>query len=172
MYYEIERLLNQGEKVIMTGLKGTGKSTLASKLSPRFDTFRSTWYVSQIIEGSLMDKYKLFDRCNYVDRYAFQYRTSDALEACIDNFREDFEGTYLLLMFYDKWSEERDFEGEFTDPERRKQVIARFLEIGLELYNRHIIKGLIVNYHHGWMSTDFYKVEQLENKINEEYLNG
>lgn len=171
MYYEVKRLLDQGERVVVTGLKGTGKSSLVARLSPEYDTFRSVWYVSQIVEGSL-DRYKLFDRCNYIDRYAFQYTSPDVLEACIANFKEDFQGTYLLLTFHDKWSEKRDKEGRFKDPLKHRRVIERYLEIGVALYRQKVIKGLLVSYHNGWMSTEFATVEKLEKIIQERYLNG
>ena len=170
MYYEVERLLRQGERVVVTGLKGTGKSTMIAKLSTNYNSFRSMWYSSEGIPKKELDKYQLFDRCNYLDRYAFQYYTSSVIEACIMNFKEDFEGTYLLLMFNDLWRKERDFSHSMDSLERRKELISRFSDIGIELFKRGILKGLLISTSKRWMSTDFMDVEKIKKLIKEEYL--
>ena len=172
MFYEVERMLERGDRVILTGLKGTGKSTLISKLSGKFNSFRSMWYCSQYTSKELLDKYQLFDRCNYIDRYAFQYHTEDALDICIENFKDEFKDTYVVLMLYDKWCQLRDYKNEFSDLNRRKEVIYRFLRITSKLYREGIIKGLVVNTHTGWWSTDYADIDTIEESVTEEYLNG
>jgi len=167
MYYELERLLNRGERVIVTGLKGSGKSYLISKFSGTFNVFRSMWYCSEYTSKKLLDKYQLFDRCNYLDRYAWQYHTSEALEACIENFKDEFEGTFVILMLNPIWGDLRDFKHEQTE-DRSIKVSKRYIQLCRELYTRGVIKGLVVSTPKQWWSTEFFDYNDMFERVLEE----
>jgi len=161
MYYELERLLKNGERCVITGIKGSGKSTLISKFSSTYNSFRSMWYCSEEANKKLLDKYQLFDRCNYIDRYAYHYKTEDAKQACIEGFREMFSGTVLILLLNDKWSEQRKADREIDNDE----VVRRMLDISFSLFEQKIIKTLVVSTKFGWWSTEFSKFEEMKELI-------
>lgn len=169
MFYELENLLSRGERVVVTGTKGTGKSTLISKFSSKYNSFRSTWYCSECTSKKLLDKYQLFDRCNYLDRYAWQYHSDEAKEVCILNFKSEFEGVYVTLLFNDLWRNLRDFKGEQTE-ERKVEVERRYLDICWDLFDQGVIKGLVVSTAKEFWSTDYYDVEVMRKGIQEELL--
>ena len=166
MYYELKRLLESGERCILTGIKGSGKSTLISKLSSEYNSFRSMWYCSECTDKKLLDRYQLFDRCNFIDRYAYQYKTEDALESCIFNFKESFENTILFLMLNDKWAELRQKNEDIDN----KIVTKRMLHISFCLLERRIIKYLIISTKKGWWSSEFADIDLMKESMKEEGL--
>jgi ABC-type cobalamin/Fe3+-siderophores transport system ATPase subunit len=167
MYYELERLLKNGERCVITGIKGSGKSTLISKFSSTYNSFRSMWYCSEEANKSLLDKYQLFDRCNFIDRYAYQYSSNSAKEACIYGFKEVFEGVVLILLLNNKWKQSR--QNGFEDTEN---VSRRMVDISVELLKRKIIKYLIISTEKGWWSSEFADIYDIKEELKEEGLYG
>lgn len=156
MYYEVERLLMQGERVVLTGLKGTGKSYLVSKLSTRFNTLRngSWWSTQWVTDKQYYECFRLFDRCPWIDRYAYIYRTKEALPICVKNYITSLPDTYLLLMLDDRFRKSRDdIELEY---EERERLVNRFLEIGQAIYETGKIRGVIVTTPKTFMCTDYW----------------
>lgn len=167
MYQEVKALLNRGERVVVTGLKGTGKSVLVATFSSVYNTFRSMWYVSENLSKEFYDKYDLFDRVNYVDRYAYQYSTSDALEACVEGYRNNLPDTYLLLMFNDEFRRLRTRQK--LSKEQKDKTVNRFLDVGSELWKKRAIKGLVLSTSKGWWSTDYADFDKMMTSVREEF---
>lgn len=167
MYQEIKSLLSRGERVVVTGMKGTGKSVLVSKFSTSYNIFRSMWYVSEHLSKGFYDKYDLFDRVNYVDRYAYQYSTSDALDACVEGYHNYLSNTYLILMFDDRFRSLRTQKK--LDKDKRNELVNRFLDIGSELWRKRIIKGLVLSTQKGWWSTDYADFDKMITSVREEF---
>ena len=159
MYYELERLLSQGNRICIDGIAGAGKSYLASQFVSRYNLYRNAdWYSTENIHSSKMWRnYRLFDRCPWIDRYVYLYRTDSALDLCVEGYINNLPDTYILLILNDKWKMQRD--GWVFDKEERDRQVTRFLTITQEIYETGKIKGVIVTTPKSFRSTDFCKEE-------------
>ena len=67
----LDSLLSKGERVVVTGLSRSGKSTAISHFTPKYNTFRdgSWWNTQWITSKEFYKNYLLFDRCNWIHTY-------------------------------------------------------------------------------------------------------
>lgn len=166
----LDSLLSKGERVVVTGLSRSGKSTAISHFTPKYNTFRdgSWWNTQWITSKEFYKSYLLFDRCNWIDRYAFLRHTNSSLELAVKEFVEAHEGVYIVLSMNDQ------FRTDFTDFDntRRTEVATRYIEIVQAIYATGKIKGVIILTCKGWRSTDFWKGEDFFSKSLDEITNS
>ena len=170
MYYELERLLQRGEKVVVDGLASSGKSTLLSQFITRYNMYRNAdWYSTEnIVSPKMWRNYQLFDRNPWIDRYVYLYSTDDALDLCVEGYIRNLPNTYILLMLNDKFKLKRD--GWVFNKEDRERMVTRFLTITKRIYETGEVKGVIVTTPKSFRSTDFCKDERFWEWCREETL--
>lgn len=168
MYYELQRLLTRGERIVVTGLAACGKTTMLSQFASKFDVYRNAdFYSTQSIHDSRIWKnYKLFDRNPWIDRYVYLYKTDDALDLCIKGYIENLPDTYILLTLNDKFKIKRD--GWAFDEDVRRNMVVRFLKIVRGIWETGKIKGVIVSTPKSFRSTDFCTDERFWDMCLEE----
>ena len=172
MYYELERLLSRGEKVVIDGIRGTGKSYLASQFCRRYNLYRNAdWYSTMhIADEGFFDRYQIFDRCPWIDRYVYLYNTKDALSLCVEGFVENLPNSHILLLLDDRWVEKR--EGESQSIELRDNQVTRFIEIVREIYETGKIKSVMVTTPRSFRNIQYWKGGSFWELCEEESLKG
>lgn len=170
MYYEVERLLSNGNRIIVDGLASSGKSTLLSQFVNRYNMYRNAdWYSTENINSPKMWRnYQLFDRNPWIDRYVYLYQTEDALDLCVEGFVTNLPDSYILLMLNDKFKMKRD--GWVFSTEERTKMVTRFLTITERIWETGKIRGVIVTTPKSFRSTDFCHDEEFWELCREETL--
>ena len=166
MYYEVERLLSEGKQVVITGLNGTGKSTICSKLYSRYNVFRSTYYCTIHISPILYKSYQLFDRINWVDRFVYQLPDDSSLELSSRLYVENLPESYLVLLLYPKFQNLRTEDRQFSE-EQNKKTALRYLKIARSIYDTGKLGGLIISYKEGFISSEFVPKDLFLRNLNE-----
>lgn len=170
MYYELERLLENGNRVVVDGLASSGKSTLISQFMPRYNVYRNAdWYSTENIHDAKMWRnYRLFDRNPWIDRYVYLYKTDEALDLCVEGYVTNLPDTYILLMMNDQFKLKRD--GWVFSQEERTRMVTRFLRITERIWKTGKIRGVIVTTPKSFRSTDFWTSDDFWDVCREETL--
>ncbi len=160
MKYLLNDLLSNGERVVVTGLKKSGKSYTIKDFYPYYNTFRdgSWWNTMSIVSKNFYDNYKLFDRCNWVERYVWLRKGKESLDLCVENYTKNLPDTYLLINLNDKYANQC---GINLDDQERERLVSRYLEIGREIWISGKVKGVIVITPRGFGNVEFWEDESL-----------
>ena len=129
----LESLLSKGERVVVTGLKKSGKSYTIKDFYPYYNTFRdgSWWNTMSIVSKKFYDTYKLFDRCNWIERYVWLRKGKESLKLCTEKYVENLPDTYLIINLDDRYAEQCGYS---LIRDARKTLVSRYLEIGKEIW--------------------------------------
>ena len=157
MLFEMKRLLDFGQRVVVEGLSGSGKSYTISKFMSGVNTLRNADFYSteSVSSKKFYDAYRLFDRNAWIDRYVYIYETDDALDLCAERFAENFSDCYLLLLMDDRWGELRD--GYALHKDERDNYATRMLRIAERIWLSGGVEGVIVTTPVSFRSTEFWK---------------
>ena len=155
----LEGLLSKGERVVVTGLKKSGKSYVIKDFYPDYNTFRdgSWWNTMSIVSKKFYDAYKLFDRCNWIERYVWLRNGKESLKLCAEMYAENLPDTYLIINLDDRYAEKC---GYTLMREVRKTLVSRYLEIGREIWATGKVKGVIVITPNGFGNVEYWKDQE------------
>ena len=155
----LESLLSKGERVVVTGLKKSGKSYTIKDFYPDYNTFRdgSWWNTMSIVSKKFYDAYKLFDRCNWIERYVWLRKGKESLKLCVEKYVENLPDTYLIINLDDRYAEQCGYN---LIRDARKTLVSRYLEIGKEIWATGKVKGVIVMTPNGFGNVEYWKDEE------------
>lgn len=135
----IRQLLDDGKKVIVSGLDGSGKSTHIANLYPIYRVFKSDQFVSELVDSGpsdyilmkrLLDHYQLFDRHPFVDKPVYSaagFTDPNDIQKELDRLRcySDLCREYELVIVLDDLYVARTIQPVFVKT-HREQILESF----------------------------------------------
>ena len=120
------------DRVIVTGMDGSGKSTLISKLSPEFETLRINNASKSLITPQIMKYYQLFDRFSILDSYAYEdinwqggnYVRLQFIKETLEKYFDKSMFVFMLNNCYVKQTRQPK-----VVIQKQKQIYCRFLQL-------------------------------------------
>lgn len=120
------------DHVTVTGLDGSGKTTMMSPLIGKYDYLKTNWVSPYLMQLMHCKYYKLFDRNPLIDRFVYlnlDMKDKVDYESCInyviESLNKYFKNTLYVIYLHDRFRSVKSDEPDYVD-KSRDEILKRY----------------------------------------------